>query len=107
MKQTIIALLAASVMGLGMMSGAALAQKVKTPCTGLDEAACTANTNDRCRWFPEKEVNGKVRKALCAQKRANPCKGKDEASCDKTKCDWVTDALNKKGKTRPAFCRIK
>ncbi|MCH9806313.1 MAG: hypothetical protein K0U74_01145 [Alphaproteobacteria bacterium] len=108
MKRTIFALAAAGIMGLGMMSGAAHAQKAKTPCTGLDQAACTANTADRCKWLPEKtKADGKVRKALCWQTKANPCTGKAQDACDKAKCDWVTDAVNKKGKARPAFCRVK
>jgi hypothetical protein len=43
-----------------------------SPCKGLDEAACTANTE--CKWYKEAKLkDGKTRKAHC-QKKPTPKK---------------------------------
>ncbi|MBU2582461.1 MAG: hypothetical protein KJ622_12160 [Alphaproteobacteria bacterium] len=105
-----IALSIAMALGAASIAGAQDApKKPADPCLqNVDETTCAASTLPKCRWIPATTVNGKERKARCRVAKGNPCAKLDEASCktlEGLRCAWVTDALNKKGKPRPPFCR--
>ncbi|KAB2850997.1 MAG: hypothetical protein F9K44_03075 [Hyphomicrobiaceae bacterium] len=96
---------ATAALALGALSQFALAQTTP-PTKPTTPPATTTKPSTTPATTPPKTTTTAPKTTKTAT--PSPCKGLDEKACGgKTECSWVKATVDKNGKARKAYCRLK